>query len=181
MTFYAVTDVDDRVLRVIEADDPPDSGPLTVTECPGWAGWPQEPFNGALLTFSGGSLTWFDPRSLAQAKADRWEAIKVSRDAQEFGLLTWGGSSFDADERAQARIHGAVQLASMAIAAGSPFTLDWTLADNTVRTLSAADVVALGGALAMQIRVAHEVARSLRASIENAIDAAAVAAVVWPD
>ena len=42
------------------------------------------------------------------------------------------GSAFDSDRESQARIMGAVQMATLAAAAQQLFTIAWTLADNTV-------------------------------------------------
>lgn len=127
----------------------------------------------------GGSLV-SAPSDLAGAKARRWAMIKQQRNDHEFGLLSWDGCAFDADQRSQARIQGAVQLASLAAAAGEQFTMPWTLADNSVRTLDSADVVALGQALAQQVSGAHEIARGLRLQIDAAETLEQVEAVAWP-
>ncbi len=117
---------------------------------------------------------------LATAKARRWAEIKQLREGHEFGPLEWDGVTFDADERAQLRIMGAVQLATQAVAAGQDFGMDWTLADNTIRRLSAADLVSLGDALGRQVAAAHETARLLRERIEAAQTVEEVSAVGWP-
>ncbi|SEL11782.1 protein of unknown function [Roseateles sp. YR242] len=117
---------------------------------------------------------------LQKARDRRWAQIKQLREAHEFGPLTWDGSVFDADERAQLRIMGAVQLAAQAVAAGQPFSMDWTLADNSIRTLSAADLMALGEALGQQVASAHETARLLREAIDAAATVAEVQSIDWP-
>ena len=120
---------------------------------------------------------WVDPRSLLQLKADQWVAIKAARDAAEFGGFTWDGSTFDSDLTSQSRIQGAVQLAGLDPA---NFSLDWTLADNSVRTLSAAQMTAVGAALGVHVAAQHALGRTLRSQIEAATTAAEVDAVAWP-
>lgn len=116
---------------------------------------------------------------LSLAKGDARRSITRARDSAEFGFFTWDGSRFDANERSQARIQGALQLATLALATGGAFTVDWTLADNTVRTLSAQDFVGVGQALAAHVEAAHVKARALKAQIDAATSLEEVAAVVW--
>lgn len=120
---------------------------------------------------------WVDPRTLEDLKAQRWREIRGARDAAEFGGFTWDGSTFDSDAMSQSRIMGAAQLAQLDPA----FTIDWTLADNSVRNLSAADMVAVGVALGQHVATQHATARTLRAQIQAATTAAEVEAVSWPE
>lgn len=118
---------------------------------------------------------WIDPRTLQDHKDAKWAEIKASRQASEYAGFTWDTSTFDSDSISQSRIQGAVQLAGMDAA----FTIDWTLATNEVRTLSGADMTAVGVALGQHVAAQHAKARALRAQIEAASTAAQVAAVVW--
>lgn len=120
---------------------------------------------------------WVDPRPITKRKTDRWATIKAERQRREYAGFTWDGSTFDSDPISQSRIQGAVQLASLDPAT---FSIDWTLADNTVRTLSGANMVAVGTALAQHVTALHITTRGLRAQIEAATTAAEVDAVVWP-
>lgn len=79
--------------------------------------------------------------SLDAAKATKWQAVKATRDAREFGPFSWGGHAFDGDRDAQRRLTVALEAAKEAIAAGATFSTFWKLADNTIVTLSAQDVV----------------------------------------
>lgn len=123
---------------------------------------------------------WIDPRTLADHQQAKWAEIKAARSAAEFGGFTWDGSVFDSDPTSQSRIQGASQLATLAIMNSQPFSIDWTLADNTVRTLSAADMLAAGMAMGEHINAQHAHARLLRAAIEAAVSVAEVAVIVWP-
>lgn len=71
-------------------------------------------------------------------------------------------------------------MATLAAQAGQPFSIDWTLADNTVRTLSGADMIAAGQAMALHIEAQHETGRAVRAAIMAATTLAEVDAVQWP-
>lgn len=130
--------------------------------------------------WSNATMQWEDRRTLAERKESRWGAIKAERDAREFGGFVWGGSVFDSDSLAQARIMGAVQMAVLAQAAGQRFVIDWTLADNTVRTLDAPAMIGVGLALGAHVNAQHETGRALRAKVLAAADEAALAAVAWP-
>ena len=107
---------------------------------------------------------WVDPRSLQDLKGARWAEVRRERDRAEFDGFTWDGSRFDSDALSQQRITGAVTLAMM----NSAFSIDWTLADNTVRTLNAADMIAVGVALGQHVNACHERARVLRGEIDGA-------------
>lgn len=130
--------------------------------------------------FSGGTVAQILETDLATAQAKRWAVIKAARDGAEFGGFTWNNSTFDSDPQAQSRIQGGAQLATLAMIASQPFSVDWTLADNTVRTLSGADMLAAGQALGVHIETVHGIGRDLRAAIEAATSVAAVDAITWP-
>lgn len=126
-------------------------------------------------TFDYTTKQWIDPRTLSDLQAAKWAQIKRDRDEAEFGGFTWDGSPFDSDAISQSRIQGAVQLAAMA----PGFTIDWTLANNTARNLSAADLANVGAALGMHVAAQHAKARTLRSQIEAATTVAEVDAVTW--
>ena len=112
---------------------------------------------------------------LTLAKSLKWDEIKAAREAQEFGTFDWGGYTFQCDEVSQRRIQGAVQLATM----DSSMTLDWTLADNSVQTFSAADFLAIGQALAAHVNSGHVRSRQLRLDIDSATTEAEISAITW--
>lgn len=130
--------------------------------------------------WSNATMAWKDQRSLDQARMDRWQVIKAQRTAREFGGFTWDGSTFDSDTESQSRIQGAAQLATLAKLAGQPFEVDWTLADNSVRTLSGDDMLAVGQAMGRHVMAVHGAGRALRARIESAETLEEVEAATWP-
>lgn len=110
------------------------------------------------------SKTWVDPRTLEEHKTAQWALIKAARDEAEFGGFTWDGSVFDSDPVSQARIQGAVLLAT----SNPDFVVEWTLADNTVRRLAANDLSALSQALGEHVTLQHSRARDARALLDQA-------------
>jgi len=126
-------------------------------------------------TFDYTTKQWIDPRTLDEIKTKQWEIIKAARTQAEYSGFTWDGSAFDSDAISQARLTGAVQLAQL----NPAMTLDWTLASNTVRTLSAADLTAVGVALGVHVATQFAKGQALRAQIDAATTKEAVEAIVW--
>lgn len=124
-------------------------------------------------TFNYASGSW--ELDIELAKGYKWESIKDSRNAQEFGTFEWGGYTFQCDEVSQRRIQGAVQLSAI----DDTLTLDWTLADNSVQTFTAADYIQIGQALAVHVSQCHERGRILRLEIEAATTLEELEAIVW--
>lgn len=142
---------------------------------------PAAPAADELRTWAWDEITrrWVAVPTIAALRADKWEQVKAARDAAESGGFAWDGSTFDSDLPSQSRIQGAVQLALLAAQAEQPFTIDWTLADNTVRTLSGPDAIAVGMALAAHVQAVFDHGRDLREQIDAAADAAALAGITW--
>lgn len=118
--------------------------------------------------------------NLSEARAQAWARIKSARESVEFGPFVWGGQTFDGDSESQRRIQGAAQLATLAQATGQPFSIDWTLADNTQATLTAAEMIGVGMALGQHVNGAHGIARTLRTQIDAATTPEELEAIQWP-
>lgn len=118
-----------------------------------------------------------DIRLLAEAKAYKWTALKAARTVAEAASFTCDGSVYQADKE---RISGAVQLALLAQLAGQPFSIDWTLSDNSVRTLDAAQMIAVGVALGTVVSSIFDTARQLRIQLDAANTVEEVDAIGWP-
>ena len=123
--------------------------------------------------FNYSSGEWEFSRLAAQDR--KWIEIKRARSLQEFGSFEWSGYTFQCDEVSQRRIQGAVQLAMLDPA----LTLDWTLADNTVQTFTAAEFEAIGQALAAHVGQCHERGRILRQEIDAATSESDLEAISW--
>jgi hypothetical protein len=146
----------------------------TVNEHPQWTGLPPyKPNTHCYLDME--TKQWEDPRTLADLKAAQWNLIKQARSNAEYAGFAWDRSVFDSDALSQNRITGAVTLAQL-----SPgFTIDWTLADNSVRTLNQADMIAVGVALGVHVQTQFAKAQGLRLQIDAASTPGQVAVVVW--
>lgn len=130
--------------------------------------------------WSNASMSWVDLRTLPERKSAKWASIKQRRSEEEFGGFTWDGSTFDSDPQSQSRIQGAAQLATLAMIASQAFSVDWTLADNTVRTLTGADMLAVGQQMGVHIMTTHATSRALREAIEAATTPEQLESIVWP-
>lgn len=128
------------------------------------------------LSWDDQTAQWVDVRDLDTIKAAQWETIKAARSVAEYGGFAWDGSPFDSDPASQQRIIGASQLATLNPLA---FEIDWTLADNTVRTLNATEMNAVGIALGQHVNAQYVHARVLRQQIADATTREQVEAVVW--
>lgn len=122
------------------------------------------------------SSTLVDVRSLDEVKAAQWEKVKASRYRAEASGFLWDGSLFDSDKISQQRITAAAQIASL----NPEFSVDWTLADNSVRSLSASDMLAVCAAMGAHLNQQHATGRNLRAQIDSATNTAGVESVCWP-
>lgn len=117
---------------------------------------------------------------LEKAKTTKLQQLKTARTKKESGGFAWDGSVFDSDPQSQLRLQGAVQLAQMSSASNTPFSIEWTLKDNTVRTLSGNDMIAVGLALAGHITGVHELYRDLKNEVDMATTVQQVDNINWP-
>ena len=123
--------------------------------------------------------------TLTELQDAAWSRIKDERDRREQSGAPYLGKVLDSDEKSVTRISIAVQAAQAAISAGTAFSLNWTMQDNSVVTMTAAEVVGMSVALATHSNGLHLAARAVRENIFAATDAAGVEeaekAVVWPE
>lgn len=122
---------------------------------------------------------------LAKAKASLIAAINAERDRRETAGFPYQDRWLDADSLSVQRITAAALAAQGALAAGQPFSLDWTCADNSVLALDVAGVIGMPVALAMHAAALHSHARTLKSAVEAAADQAALAGIEiqagWPE
>ena len=129
--------------------------------------------------WSNGSFSWVDARTLDQAKAETWETIRIARDANQAMGFAWDGSKFDSDDISVQRIQGALQLALLALSAGQPFSIVWTLYDNTTRTMSAQDMVNMYLALGTFVQSIFTAGVNLRNQINAATSLSQLHNISW--
>lgn len=169
--YYMESAPDGRCIQVLAWEMPPQSviepaGPentLTAIDAPpaSWVGsTPTE-----ALYMVDGVAELVETATLEQARALAWSAAKAARDAAEAADFEFGGVLYQPDV---AKITGAVLAALLPRAPDDPFSINWTVSDNSVVTLDAAQVMALGLTLTARINAIHHRGRNLRALIDNA-------------
>jgi hypothetical protein len=120
-------------------------------------------------------------KDLDTVKAVCRARINTTRDDKEAGVFPYLGHDFDCDPRSVQRINTAVQAAQAALAAGAPFAVEWTAADNVAVAMTAQDLMGMPVALAQYANTLHVTAKTLKAQIDAAATVEAVVAIGWPD
>ena len=113
-----------------------------------------------------------------------WGAARKQRDdAIDAGAPTPFGA-VDSDEAARSNVSGAALGALIAKSANAPYSVTWTMLDNSTVALDADQMIAMALSVLMHVNACHERARELRAVIEAATDMAALLAIDvtagWP-
>lgn len=177
MTQYLHTSSDGVAIAFYEEDEPPFAGVHIID--PPVRGWPVPPFEGAVLMYTDGKFWHRDDRDLEAVRTIKWEEVKQARTDVEFGEFTYNGMVFDGDLDAQRRLSILVSLSKSAIAAGEPFSADFTLADNTEVVLTAQDFINIEIAKAQTVTDAFAKARLLRQRINAATTKEEIVAISW--
>lgn len=143
----------------------------------------------ALETYLDGTLQ-LRPRTIDAAllftiaKIDMREAVMRRRDRAEFSGCNTLLGRMDTDADSQRKINGSVTMALIAQAAGQPFSIDWTMADNSTVAHDGPAMIAAGVAVGMHVSACHENALALKAAVDAAADVVALAAIDieegWP-
>lgn len=120
-------------------------------------------------------------------KAAMWDLVKARRTAlteSPGATVETPAGVVQSDAKSQQNILGLVQMAVLAQLSSQPFSADFTLADNTVATLDAGEMIALGVAVGQHVQAVYAHATVLRQAIEAAEDHEALDAVDteagWP-
>lgn len=177
---YVITDPDGRILSTL-ADEPAMDGddPHTLHHVPAFA-WTPRPDPAAVPYLRDGVVEWHDPRTLDDLKAARWAVVKTARAAAIDAPLSTPYGTFDCGPADRTNITDAIALLQTLAAAGTPTTVTFTTADNGAVVLTTADMVHIGLLLGQRVQAAYATARSLRAQIDAAQAADALAAIHWP-
>lgn len=117
-----------------------------------------------------------DTRDLQAAKERAWTRIKTARAAAELADFTHNGNVYQADRE---RITGAVTAAILAQLSGAPYSIVWTLSNNTTVTLDGPQMMGVGAALAQHIKDVFDTGVARRAAIAAATTNAGVDAIQW--
>lgn len=113
-----------------------------------------------------------------------WSAAKDQRDLHiDGGALTPSGP-VDSDSEARSNISGAATGALIAKVSNLPYSVTWTMLDNSTATLDADGMLAMGLAVLAHVNACHDRARQLRTAIEAAATMAELLAIDvtagWP-
>lgn len=138
-----------------------------------------------------GTLVWwgdyFTPRDVAPSSLHTWDwagqqwaitldnakRLSVSQindwaTQREFHSFAWQGHLFDATPDALRRLAFAATTASQRLHANPPYTVTWTLADNTTVVLSAQDVLDVNAAYFDSLSATRTMAQVAKSSIRGA-------------
>ena len=97
-----------------------------------------------------------------------WNRVKAKRDAAIDGGAMTPIGVVDSDALSRSNISGAALGALIAQSASAAFSIDWTARDNTVHTLNASGMLAVGLAVLQHVSTVHDIARDFRTAIEAA-------------
>lgn len=113
-----------------------------------------------------------------------WAQAKAERDIHVAAGAITNLGVVDTDEVARSNIAGATLAALIASTTGAPYSVTWTMADNSLVAVDAAEMIAMGMAVMAHVGACHAHARTLRAAIDDAVDMAELLAidvtVGWP-
>jgi hypothetical protein len=133
--------------------------------------------------------------STCEIEADRIETeatIAMLRDAKKAEITAWrdrrdlGGAPtplgiMDSDSASIVKITGAVQMAQIALTAGEPFAIGWTMKDNATAEHDALQMIAAGVAVGQFIAANHAISVALKAQADAATSAADLDLIIWPE
>ncbi len=107
-------------------------------------------------------------------KERKIEALKIQRDEAEVEPINYKGYSFDYDDKARDRISAAIVALDLQ---GGGADIAWTTAANQDVSVTAADLRAIVGAVAVRSNALHVAYRKAKAQVEAAGTAEEVNAV----
>lgn len=113
---------------------------------------------------------------LEYVRSKQWEEIKVNRDNAEISGLPFKDKILDYDMRSAFKLGIAMETAKQV---GEGFSIDWTMQDNTVMTLTYSDLLSIPLIAANYSNELHKKARIYRDKIYNETDIKAIAKIKW--
>lgn len=113
---------------------------------------------------------------LDEAKASKLNQLKDARDAAEVEPIESGGYLYDYDEKARDRVNAAIIALDLM---GEGATIEWTMANNTNANVTANDLRAMIGAVALRSNTLHVKYRHLKDMVNAAQTYEEVQAITW--
>ena len=143
----------------------------------GWIETPPKPSYFHVLNMT--TLVWEDHRTLQDFKEAQWALIKQAREAAINAPLVTPYGTFDSDPKSRQNITDAILMLKSLEDLGTPTTIDFTLADDTTRTLTTGEMIMVGLLLGQKTQVAHAQSRALRGALDLATTKEEVEAITW--
>lgn len=104
-------------------------------------------------------------QSLDELKTAKIASLKAERDYREVEPIEHNGHLYDYDDKARDRINAAIIALELA---GAEASLEWTCADNTDATVTAADLRNIIAAVAVRSNTLHIAYRTAKTAVEAA-------------
>lgn len=117
---------------------------------------------------------------LEKARAAKLAELRTIRSLKIAAPKTTAFGAFDADEKSQNDLNKVVSLQAAAASLGLPTAANFTLADNTRRSFTQAELAQAALEIGAQVQAMYDVHDALRAQVVAAQSVGEVAAVVWP-
>jgi hypothetical protein len=135
----------------------------------------------SLKTWNGSAFV----EDVAGVAAVKWASVKAKREIIETGGCPTPLGVMDTSAASQGKLNGAVTMALVSQSIGAPFSVEWTMADNSVVAHNASAIITAGMAVGQHVAACHAVATALRAEIGAATTVADLNAVdvdgaAWP-
>ena len=181
---FALVDVDGNVRRI--GSCPADQlagqarGNLSPIEAPA------DVLDPRLWRYEDGAFVAVEPEapSLESLKQAAWAIVREDRDRRISGGCETPLGRVDTDADSRGLIAGAVQMAMLSQMLSQPYSVDWSMEDNTVATHSAAQMITMGLTVGGYVEDCHARGRAIRGAIDAAADEAELAAIDtesnWP-
>lgn len=124
----------------------------------------------------------FEP--LEPAKERRRAAVTAIKDTKQASLAATSFGIVQNDAKSKTLMNGAVSMALVAKTSGQPFSITWTMADNSEVTLSADQMIQMGVETGSYVDAVQQYSNSLKAQINAASSIAEISAIDieagWP-
>ena len=98
-----------------------------------------------------------------ELKQQKIQELKWERDRKEVEPIEYNGHTYDYDDKARDRINAAIIALDLQ---GEKATIEWTLADNSNITVTANDLRAVIGAVAVRSNTLHVAYRTAKEKVE---------------
>ncbi|MCU7372864.1 DUF4376 domain-containing protein [Paucibacter sp. O1-1] len=185
MNDYAIIDSQSppRVVRLqpVLGSAPLEPGLLPAALPEPLAHWPEAPHPAAELVWVNNALSWLDPRSLEQMKADKNDEINAARLAANRGGFMFAGKLISTDELSRSDIDGTNGTVTLTgdFPAGWPGV--WKTEDNSYVPIPDIETWKLFyAAMSAQGAANFATSQALKAQLALAESPEQVEAVAWP-